>query len=54
MAWNWGVVLTIGGAIALLLLAIFDGRWELAVLAVITVGFVLLLSDVRDAADDVP
>jgi len=52
--WNLGAVLTIGGAIALLLLALKDGRWELAALAVITIGFVLLLSDVRDAADDVP
>ncbi len=54
MAWTLGAVLTIGGVIALLLLALKDGSWELAVLAVIATGFVLMLSDIRDAADDVP
>jgi hypothetical protein len=46
-----GFLLTIGGAIALLLLAIRDGSWEPAVLAVITVGLVLVLSEIRDAVD---
>jgi hypothetical protein len=54
MAWNLGGGLAVGGAIALLLLALKDGSWELAVLAVIAIGFVLMLSDIRDAADDMP
>ena len=54
MALIMGFGLTIGGAIVLLALAIQDGNWELAVAAAITVGFTLLLSEIRDAVDDIP
>ena len=48
-----GYLITLGGAGLLLLLAYQDGRWELAVLAMITVGFTLLLSDLRDTMEDI-
>ena len=54
MAWSIGVGLTVLGAVALVVLAVADGSWELAAAAVIVVGFVFMLREVRDAADDVP
>jgi VIT1/CCC1 family predicted Fe2+/Mn2+ transporter len=52
--WTSGVVLTLGGAVLLVLLAIARGSWEHAVAAVLVVGFTLMLAEVRNAADDVP